>query len=257
MNCEQIEPLRIAYGDRELAAKDALEVEAHLAGCAACRAALADQTALSAAVKRHADYFDAPTHLEQRIRAALPADLPNRAETVPTRRPSLAWRWFAPALGAACGVLLTLGFLALQPNADATLADEAVSSHVRSLLTDRITDVASSDRHTVKPWFAGKLDFSPPVRDLASDDYPLIGGRLDYFGHRTVAALVYRHRQHVINVFVVPIAGGRANAEPHAVSTQGYQVLEWRAEGMAWWAVSDLNEAELARFVALLRKSGN
>ena len=257
MDCEQIEPLRIAYGDRELAARDALEVEAHLAGCAACRSALAAQAALSAAVKRHADYFDAPTHLEYRIRAALPKDPAEPAERVTTRRRSPGWRWFAPAIGAACGALLTVAFLARQPNSDAALADQAVSSHVRSLLTDRITDVASSDRHTVKPWFAGKLDFSPPVRDLASDDYPLVGGRLDYFGHRTVAALVYRHRRHIINVFVAPIANERANAEPHAASTQGYQVVEWRADGMAWWAVSDLNEPELAQFVGLLRKGGS
>ena len=252
MNCEQIEQLRVAYGDRELTTRDALEVEAHLAGCAACQAALADQTTLSASVKRHADYFDAPTHLEHRIRAALPQG----SNTLTTPLRSLGWRWFAPALGAAFGVALTVGFLAHQPSADSILADEAVSSHVRSLLTDRITDVASSDRHTVKPWFAGKLDFSPPVRDLAGDDYPLIGGRLDYFGHRTVAALVYRHRQHLINLFVAPIPGGRVDAEPHAVSTQGYQVVEWRAGGMAFWAVSDLNEPELAQFVGLLRKSG-
>lgn len=252
MDCENIEKLRTAYGDGELALGDALAVETHLKDCAACRAALANQAALSAAIKHHAEVFEAPTHLEHRIRAALP-----QSTNLKPNKQARAWRLFAPALGAAVALVLTVGFFVRQPTADDLLADEAVSSHVRSLLTDRTTDVLSSDQHTVKPWFAGKLDFSPPVHDLAGEGFPLVGGRLDYFGHRSVAALVYQHRQHVINLFVAPAKGGPAQSAPDASSSQGYQLVSWRAGGMDYWAVSDLNNAELAQFVALVRKSVN
>ena len=252
MDCENIEKLRTAYGDGELALGDALAVETHLKDCAACRAALANQAALSAAIKHHAEVFEAPMHLEHRIRAALPQSTNLKPNKQARAR---AWRLFAPALGAAVALVLTVGFFVRQPTADDLLADEAVSSHVRSLLTDRITDVLSSDQHTVKPWITAKLDFSPPVHDLASEGFPLLGCRLDYFGHRSVAALVYKHRQHVINLFVAPAKGGPAPSAPDASSRQGYQLVDWRQGGMAYWAVSDLNQAELAQFVALLRKS--
>ena len=134
---------------------------------------------------------------------------------------------------------------------DGAIAREAVSSHIRSLMASHLTDVTSTDQHTVKPWFAGKLDFSPPVTDFAAAGYPLIGGRLDYLEGHPVAALVYMHRKHVINVFVWPAAGAREELAP-AMTQQGFHVFHDTHAGMNYWLVSDLNAQELETFARML-----
>lgn len=159
--------------------------------------------------------------------------------------------WFGTGAATAWGLALVLLATPIPP-ADA-LAEGVTSNHVRSLMASHLADVASSDHHTVKPWFAGKLDFSPPVVDLAAEGFPLTGGRLDYLDGRTVAALVYRSGPHVINLFVWPAAD--AKAQPTTLSArQGYQLVHWAQGGMQAWAVSDLNAAELQNFAALLRE---
>ena len=130
-------------------------------------------------------------------------------------------------------------------------ASEVVSGHVRSLMADHVTDVTSTDQHTVKPWFAGKLDFSPPVTDFAAADFPLIGGRLDYLQGRPVAALVYRHRNHVINVFVWPMSDTHERLS-QAITLRGFHMFHGVHAGMAFWVVSDLNVEELASFARML-----
>ena len=157
---------------------------------------------------------------------------------------------FTPAVGMALLLILALP-LALRYSAQNRLADEIVSAHIRSLMLEHKLDVASSDQHTVKPWFDGKLDFAPPVVDLASQGFPLLGGRLDYFNGRQVAALVYQRHKHFINVFIWPV-DSRAPAGGRAAARQGYNLVHWTASGMTFWAVSDLNTAELEQFAQLL-----
>jgi anti-sigma factor RsiW len=134
-------------------------------------------------------------------------------------------------------------FVALPP-AQSRLTAEIVASHVRSLISDRVTDVASSDQHTVKPWFNGKLDYAPPVHDLTTEGFPLAGGRVDYIDHRHVATLVYRRRQHTINLYVWPAAGDKDGA-PKRFTQDGYQILGWSRDGMRYWAISDVDAPQL------------
>src|SRR5438876_1299707 len=240
-----------AYLDGELAAMDAVELEAHLAGCASCGRFRDDRLALRTAIAAQIPRVQAPEDLRGRVRAALrEAAAPSRA-----RRPAplMAWRWLA--LAASLAVVAVGGWrLGTEHTASEILIDEVLASHVRSLMPGHLNDVLSSDQHTVKPWFNGKLDFSPPVHDFSSRGYPLIGGRLDYVGGRPVAALVYGRRQHLINVFLWP-AVGAAPGGPAAVTHQGYRLLHWTTSDYTCWVVSDLAPPELDDFGALLRWS--
>ena len=194
-------------------------------------------------IRNEATYHAAPTHLRARILASLPQE-----------RAARRWKpWgLASGLAAAFALVLAVGVYVAMPGADERFADEIVAAHVRSLMVDHAFDVASSDSHTVKPWFAGKLDYSPPVFDLTAQGFALVGGRLDYLDRRPVAALVYRHRQHLINLFILPAARG---ARPRSLDHQGFHLAAWDRGGMTWWAVSDLNAQELAQFRAALEKA--
>jgi anti-sigma factor RsiW len=221
--------------------------EHHLESCAACQAAHEAQAALSAAVRASADRFRASEALRSRVRTAL-AEAATPAPAL-SRLPRRFWTWLGAGSAAAGAAMLAASlalFLAV-PSAQDRLGQEIVAAHIRSLMVDHLADVPSSDRHTVKPWFNGRLDLSPPIADLAADGYPLIGGRLDYLDQRPVAALVYKHRQHVINLFVWPEPGAGASS-PRLTERQGYNVLHWTRPGLTSWAVSDLNPAELEDF---------
>jgi anti-sigma factor (TIGR02949 family) len=250
MNCTDIRSRLHPYLDRELDLDTALGVDRHLASCAECRAVFEAQTALQAGIRRQATYHAAPAGLAARIREQL-------GRESPAMRPrSRAWRWprlgqWLP-LGAAVAATAVISWTAAVQYAslpaDERLAEEVVASHARSTLTGHGIDVASSDQHTVKPWLSSKLDFSPSAIDLASAGFPLAGGRLDYLDERPVATLVYHYRQHVIDLFVWPEAK-RGDAPLRTFSSKGYNVLRWREGGMAYWAVSDVNEAEIKAFV--------
>jgi len=259
MDCNQVRHSASGYVDDEWDLARAIEIEQHLRECDACRAIYAQERASRAAIHQHATYYSAPPGLENRIRAAL--GVPREQRPMP-----VATRWLSPARWARLGVGGSLAFAAvlvlsvvlhfiIPPSGADGLTEELVANHVRSLMADHLTDVHSSDQHTVKPWFNGRLDFSPPVHDLAADGFPLAGGRLDYLHGRAVAALVYHRRGHLINVFVWPDSeGGRTVLEQS--EKQGYHLIQWTQAGMVFWAVSDLNPSELAQFVQHLRDQG-
>jgi anti-sigma factor RsiW len=211
-----------------------------------------EDSALSEAIKAQATRYRAPPALLDRVVVAL-----NEVDSVSPRRRSngSSWQqWFGMSGAFAFGVVasLTVTLFYAAPAQDDRLAQEVISGHVRSLMVAHLADVASSDQHTVKPWFSGKLDFSPPVHDLAAEGFPLVGGRLDYIEQRPVAALVYRRQQHTINVFVWP-SGGASTSATKSLSRQGFNVEEWNDSGMQFWAVSDVGAADLQTFVKLLR----
>jgi len=242
MSCELVERDLDAYLDRELDAEASAAVREHVRTCANCRRQLAQRETVSRLV-RGAPYYSAPDRLRARVLGQSTGS--NSARRVLT--------WAAAAvLVLSVGAGMTL-WRPASSRADA-IADEVVNSHVRSLMANHLFDVQSADLHTVKPWFLGKLDFSPPVVDLASNGFPLVGGRLDYVGGRPVAALVYQRQKHTINVFVSP-DGGDSSTRDVVLAVRGFNLRHWIHNGMAFWAVSDLNSAELGEFTSALHAS--
>jgi anti-sigma factor RsiW len=252
MDCKDTPMLVHGYIDGELALAENLEFEAHVKDCVACREILREQQELKDAIREHARYHAAPDGLEQRIRGAisLPSILPP-AEPAPAIPRRAAWQPLAVAAALMLAVVSSSGvtYYLTGRSAGPEIADQALDDHLRSLMANHLTDVASSNQHTVKPWFAGKLDLSPPVKDLAEEGFPLIGGRLDYLNDRPVAALVYRHGEHVINVFV---AAATAAREPASLTRRGYNLLHWTHDTMAYWAVSDADGDTLQKLHRLL-----
>ena len=237
MSCLEFETLLDAYFDSELPIPEVLATERHLAGCAACTAR-----------------YEALGWLRSEIAAAQLEYVPSAALTKRVRQMGRgraethrAWRWSAGLLAAAL-----LAFLIgprFWPGADRA-PREIVDSHLRSLLAANLVDVPSSDRHTVKPWFQGKLAFSPSVPDLSQEGFVLVGGRVEVLDQQRAAALVYKRREHVINLFVAP-AG--APSRQRSSETQGFHLICWSTGGLSYWAVSDLNAQELESFAALIR----
>jgi anti-sigma factor RsiW len=253
VNCHDTQRWLPGYLDGELDLVNAVAIEEHLKTCARCAQAYASQQALQAAIRGSRLYVPAPAALQKRIETSL-----RQADTSARAPWTVRWRWYSVALALACVAVLAwgLGRAWVEPAADDRLAAVVLDAHVRSLMTDHLTDVVSSDRHTVKPWFAGKLDFSPTVEDLASQGYPLTGGRLDYLDGRPVAALVYQRQRHIINLFSWP-APQATDMAATVEERQGYNQIHWTQAGMAYWAVSDLNVDELQAFVQLVqRQSG-
>ena len=240
MTCDEAEILLHALIDGELDAGHARAVEDHIAGCPRCAAQLRAYREMSKAVAGADVRYKAPLELRRRIEASLP-----QPKQAPSRRAVL--RGFA--MGSAVSAIAATGLIAivLRGDDEARIQSEVVSAHLRSLQAGHLTDVISTDQHTVKPWFNGKLDVAPPVVDLTAQGFTLIGGRLDYVDARPIGAIVYRRRAHVINLFVAQTA----NTERHAAKTetlQGFNIRRWSEHGLNYWAVSDLAADELAEF---------
>ena len=251
MDCAHAQPMLDIYVDGELDPVRILEIEDHLQGCAHCSRSYADRQALRAGLKTNSFYFKAPTDLQKRIQRSIRQAA--KSET-PARWLFPAWIRIAAPLAAAALVVLTLVPFLSGPSSDELLTQEVVANHIRSLMVNHLADVASTNEHTVKPWFNGKLDFSPPVSDLAKEGFPLVGGRLDYLNNRPVAALVYRRDKHMINVFVWPSDNSAPSSAP-IKTQQGYHVIRWENAGVNFWVVSDLEASQLAKFAELLKSS--
>lgn len=252
LNCCLCHDLMHSYLDDELDKTMRFGFTEHLATCTECQHQLEELQLLKTAVKAKAPYYSAPASLTESLRASL--QLPE--EPVPTAAIKVDyWKnlrnWLAPLMSAGVFAAALALYIAT-PSVEDNWADEAVSSHVRSLMGEHLTDVASSDKHTVKPWFTGKLDFSPPVYDFAAQGFPLLGGRLDYLQHQTAAALSYRHDKHIINTFIVPTTEPDSPAQTE--SRRGYNIITWRQNHMRFIVVSDMDKGELETFSQLTQK---
>jgi anti-sigma factor RsiW len=246
VDCRETEALLPGYVDGELGRGESGAVRDHIAACAACRERLVNLESLGRMV-RAAPYYAAPDRLRARI--AIP---PARSAWTPS-----LLRWAAVLiLGASLagsGLLVRRSITAAHSaEAGDAIAEDIVSTHVRASMGDHLFDVRSTDQHTVKPWFAGKLDFSPPVQDFATIGFPLVGGRLDYVAGHAAAGLVYQRQKHVIDVLIWPDSASVTTPATHSI--RGFHLRHWTQSGMSFWAVSDLNDAELDQFVAALRQ---
>ena len=253
MDCKEARTWLHGYMDGELDLALTMEIESHLKTCTTCARARDNQHVLRDSIQTSDLSWRCPGRLRTNIESLVCRELerPNARSNIP--------RWWL-AIAASLLLLAVVSWLAQRQMSGQSLngriAEQVVASHVRSLLADHLMDVASSDQHTVKPWFAGKLDFAPMVADLSAEGFPLIGGRLDYLDHRPVAALVYQRRQHVINLFIW--SSDRATDDSlHSATYQGYQIVHWNQTGATYWAISDLNVSELHHFTKLIRNAGS
>jgi len=254
MNCKQAETLVAAYADGEVDALRNYSIEKHLRGCAGCAAVHQSILALRARIRAEVPKFVASPALHARVRGmvgAVRASVPAQARPASDR-----WRWLTGGVLAGCTASVfawMLGTTVLASRANEDFAVAAVATHVRATLGDHLIEVASSDRHTVKPWLSARLDYSPPVQDLANEGFALVGGRLDSVERRQIATLVYRYRQHTIDVFVRPAAS--SHAPMSALRTvRGFNVARASGPSMDWLAVSDAEPAVLSAFVQRLAR---
>jgi len=251
MDCRDVQNLLHPYSDGELDLIRHLQIEHHLDDCKECVERARSLRQLRGVLTSTSLYHHAPDGLRAKLRAT-PEPLPTPSGRARRRRP------FAMLAAMAAGIFvllgaMTAGILFSRPGAiEDRIAAQVVAGHVRSLQVAHATDVVSSDRHTVKPWFLGKVDFSPRVPDLSPHGYPLSGGRLDYLTDRPVVALVYHRRDHLINVFTWPAMDDQ-DRPVHSLHRQGFLIRTWQHSGMIYWAISDLNDQELDKFVSLFQ----
>lgn len=272
MNCEEATDLMDGYLDGELDPITSQAIEQHLRDCPNCEQRYMANRALIHAIGSAMPYHKAPTELRERIQSSLREEIAERPtrNAAPDAGPLIAkkqpeprsivfgasWKWLALAASIVFAAIIGWNLLpGLQgPDAEQFLATQLIASHVRSLMANHLSDVASSDQHTVKPWLDAKLDFAPPVVDLTNAGFPLIGGRLDYLDNRPVAALIYQRRKHFINLFVWPASDASRRTKAQEISRQGYHLLHWIEGDFNYWAVSDVNKEDLQNFQRLFEE---
>jgi anti-sigma factor RsiW len=250
MNCNEAGMLVAKYADGEIDSLQGRSIEQHLRGCAACSAKHQDLLALRARIGTEVPYFTATPELRERVRALL-ANAQDTARARPRPRRD-GWGWLTGGFVAGCAATLlawSVGTSVIAWRTNEDVAVEAVATHVRATLNNHLIQVASSDQHTVKPWLSARLDYSPPVQDLAGEGFALTGGRLDMLNKQRVATLVYSHRLHTIDVFVRPES---APAPSTLRTVRGFNVVHATGSGMDWIAVSDVSADELTEFVQRL-----
>jgi anti-sigma factor RsiW len=267
MNCKEATKLMDGYLDGELDPITSQTIEQHLRECSKCDQAYATHGSLIRAIGNATPYYEAPSELRERIQSSLRKEVAEQSNgsgsIAVDARPLIAgkqaespsilfgtsWNWLALAAAIVFAAIIAWNVLPRfqRPGNDQFLATQLIASHVRSLMATHLTDVASSDQHTVKPWLDAKLDFAPAVVDLSNEGFPLIGGRLDYLDNRPVAALVYQRRKHFINLFVWPAAPDETRT-PKTITRQGYQLLHWVDSDFNYWAVSDVSSNDLQAF---------
>lgn len=252
MDCNQAQSLLHGYLDQELDLASVVAFDQHLPSCAACKKIFDQQSKLRLAVRQHVEYFAASGSLADRIRTQIHRPTP----VSPAKADKPRWDWlhfgewekFGAVAAATAGVTWVAALQLNGPSQDALMMEQVIAGYGRSVLTNHVTDVATSDQHTVKPWLSSKLPFSPAVTDLTTAGFPLIGGRLDLLDNRPVAALVYGHRQHLINLFVWPDQKPDRTTPMQTSSLHGYNLLHWTDAGMKYWAISDLSPADIKIF---------
>jgi anti-sigma factor RsiW len=252
MNCHECYDYIDAYVDSELDVAATIVVKQHLRDCSKCQQLLEARKAVVALLDNPQVRFEVPDSLLGKIQSVLPVA---RSDAKQRSGSKFINPWFTVPLALAATIAVMLGLVFLNQgmfdrSRGNALAQDVISSHVRSLLATHLLDVPSTDQHTVKPWFDGKLKFSPPVRDFADQGFRLIGGRLDYINGREVAALVYQRRLHVVNLFIWPLESGR-NTAAESFTKDGYNVSHWDRDGFEFWAVSDVNTEDLRVFAGL------
>jgi anti-sigma factor RsiW len=249
MTCAEAERLIGPWVDDELDLRAAVEIENHVVRCAECARERDELLALRDTARERLPRYDLSPQLEERLWSKV-REAAASEQKAQRRRPRRFLREASMMAAAACvAVVVTLSV----PRGGGGGGDEVVDAHLRSLQGQHLTDVVSSDQHTVKPWFQGKVDFSVPARDFAQQGFVLAGGRLDVLGGRPVAAIVYRRRQHVLNLFVWP--GTRSDAAPRSLNERGYRVTSWSEAGLEYRLVSDVPQSEVEQLVTLLRGS--
>jgi len=240
MTCAEAEPLIGASLDGELDSQTALRIDEHSSACQRCSILLDRLQRLQQEIAAGELDWSANTDLRP-LRAAIRRRTRQNWWQVP-------WLWRS-VLVAVATVLVVM--IAIPWGSGNSIERQMVDNHLRSMLADHLVDVPSSDQHTVKPWFQGKLNFAPSVPDLSADGFTLIGGRLDVVAGRPAAAIVYRRRQHLVNLWILAADG--AQSQLKSTDVEGFHLLQWRKSGMTFWAVSDLNPAELREFAMLIR----
>ncbi len=260
MNHEQAQNLLPAYVDKELSLSEVVDFERHFNSCTKCQLEYQEQARVSTLIKNNALYFEAKPELAERIESVITVDL---SKAFPQKIQGHFWNLNWPGswdgiwgskgaiMASLAALIISTSLFFATPSAQEKLTEELTASHIRSLQANHLSDVISTDQHTVKPWFNGKLDFAPPVIDLTATGFPITGGRLDYINGKTIAVIIYHHNKHPINLYIWPNTSG--DSAMHATARKGYTLVHWATGGMNYWAVSDLEATKLVSFAEKLQ----